>query len=238
MIGLLIITTVFVYVLLAKWVVKIVYRNYSTKKAKNIALAIMILIPTWDIILGYPIYKYLCLTKAGVHIYKTVDNVEGFYIGEKSKDYEPYEPYKGYKYIDYKEEKSDKYYRSYWVDNNTSKDCVPYGIYKYGDYAKAFRHGKCIVKKEISEGEVSRWEYDMRKNKIKTIISIIGISEGIIAIRDRKTDKNISESISFYLDNNWFVGFIRNITSTKGIWSSCGVVKNMLRKTLKSKQEK
>ncbi|MBA1432634.1 MAG: hypothetical protein FAF04_03335 [Epsilonproteobacteria bacterium] len=70
--------------------------------------------------------------------------------------YQPYQPYKDYKYVDYKEKESGKYYRSYWIDNNSSEDCVPYGIYKYGHYADAFRHGKCIVKKEIPEKEVSR----------------------------------------------------------------------------------
>jgi hypothetical protein len=45
----------------------------------------MLLIPTWDIVLGYPIYKFLCWKDAGVHVYKTVGNVEGFYVGEEIK---------------------------------------------------------------------------------------------------------------------------------------------------------
>ena len=54
-----------------------------------------------------------------------MENVEGFYVGEKSKDHSSPEPYKGYRYVDYKEKESGKYYRNSWLDNNTSELCVP-----------------------------------------------------------------------------------------------------------------
>lgn len=82
MIGLSILAVIFGYIFLSKFIVTKVYKAYGVKKA-NIALAIMILIPTWDVILGFPIYAYLCMTQSGTKIYKTVDNVEGFYIGDR-----------------------------------------------------------------------------------------------------------------------------------------------------------
>ena len=49
-----------------------------------IGISILILIPTWDFIIGYPIFLYLCKYKSGMNIYKSVENVEGFYVGENS----------------------------------------------------------------------------------------------------------------------------------------------------------
>ncbi|MDT8339100.1 MAG: hypothetical protein RQ763_07865, partial [Sulfurimonas sp.] len=82
---------------IALWLIPKVVQH---KHIKRIIFIVWFLIPTWDVIIGYPIYKFLCATQAGVKIYKTVDNVEGFYVGEKRKEFEPYEPYEGYKYID------------------------------------------------------------------------------------------------------------------------------------------
>ena len=238
MIGILFFGVIIGYIFFVKFAVTKIYEYTQEKIVRNIALVIFIFIPTWDIILGYPIYKYLCWNNAGVHVYKATDNVGGFYIGKKSKQYEPYVPYNGYSFIDYKEKESDKYYRSYWVDNNISKDCVPYGIYKFGDYANAFYHGKCIVKKEIPKSEVSRWEYISISRK-KLIIPIVNIYEYKTVVRDRNTNQIIAENLRYALDNNWFLGSIRNITSSKGMWSSCGNHKDLelLKKTLKTKKE-
>jgi hypothetical protein len=231
-----IIAVLFIYILISLFIVIGIYKYFHTKKSIAITIIIMLLIPTWDIVLGYPIYKFLCWKNAGVHIYKTVDNVEGFYVGKRSKRYEPYEPYKGYKFVDYKEKENGKYYRSYWVDNNTSKDCIPYGIYKFSDYAKAFRHGKCIVKKEIPEKEVSQWEYNLRNTKSDLFIPVVNIYKITAPIIDRKNHKNIAKSVSYLLDNNWFLGFAQSMISSKGKWASCGGIKGMLKETLKPKK--
>ncbi len=157
MIGLSVIAVIFGYIFLSKFIVKRVHKSYGIKKA-NIALIIMILIPTWDVILGFLIYAYLCLFEAGPKIYKTVDNVEGFYVGEKDIAGQPYEPYYGYRYIDYQEVRNSqltgKYYRSYWADywkdRNASNLCV-YPSYPNSlshPYTKVFNNGKCIIVKE------------------------------------------------------------------------------------------
>ena len=219
MIGLMILAVVFGYIFLSKFIINKVYKTYGTKKARNIALAIMILIPTWDVILGFPIYTYLCLFEAGTKIHKTVDNVEGFYVGKQSKNYEPYEPYKGYKYIDYKEEKSNKYYRSYWVNywenTNASKLCVqPDPKYPNRQYAKVFKTGKCIVKKEISEGEVSGlWK--ISKKEIKNYhIFYLKISSIFVEVIDPRTDEKYFIATDWIVDNSWMTG-MNIVTGTK-----------------------
>ncbi len=204
MIGLIYLGIIFGYFWLSKFIVKEVYKITQSKTAKYIAIAVFVLIPTWDIILGYFVYKDLCKSKSGVHIYKTVDNVEGFYVGEKSKDREPHKPYKDYEYVDYKEKESGKYYRSHWIDNNTSKDCIPYkGAWDY-EYTQAFERGKCIIKREILEKEVSRWSYD--HNYTKTIKSkLFGITlETDRFIYDRKDKRYLTEKNSI----NWLGGWL------------------------------
>jgi len=69
MIGLTVLAVLIGYVITA-WVV---IKRLPNKKAKWIALAIFILIPTWDEILGRTYFKYLCETESGMKVYKTVE---------------------------------------------------------------------------------------------------------------------------------------------------------------------
>ncbi|MCF6172604.1 MAG: hypothetical protein L3J44_02295 [Campylobacteraceae bacterium] len=247
MIALMVMGAFLVYILISLLVIWVVYKKYKTKKALFIALLVMILIPTWDVIIGKPIYNYLCKNKAGVHIYKTVDNVEGFYIGEQSKQWEPYEPYKGYKYVDYKEQESGKYYRSYWVDNNTSKDCVPIGDDEWSKdgklYSWWFHHGKCIVKKEIPENDVSRWEFDndwIDRSILPGIDLKIVSSARVI----KRADKTVaSELIRIVWKGGWVYGIISSIPVGNSWKIKCPTIhdvpgRTIILKTLKIKKEK
>ncbi len=220
MIGGLILLIGFGYFVLSKYIIKNTYEKYGTKKAKYIATAIMVLIPTWDIVLGYPIYAYLCLTKAGVHIYKTVDNVDGFYVGELDANY-PYSPYKGYRYMDYKGEKSDKYYRNYWIDNNTSDLCILPGKQRYGSYAEAFKQGKCIAKEEIAESEVSQWKLEGYKIGSETRIPIFNIHRVVsFQLIDRKTNAVAGELIEYSWGGGWVRDSLRYFTKIAGFGCS------------------
>ncbi len=245
MIGILFFGVLFAYIFLAKFIINKTHTIYKTKKAKNIALAIMILIPTWDVILGFPIYAYLCMFESGTKIYKTVDNVEGFYVGEKDSKFEPHEPYKGYKYIDYREmnhyKPTGKYYRSYWIDSNTSEICIKprYPDSPYNEYTKAYKSGKCIVKKEINESEVSRWEfvrYKIRSEKNIPIINIDKVSS--FKFIDRKNKIIIGELIQY----SWAGGWINKLAGYLFSGYGCSGIGNLkyediYMKILKPKKE-
>ena len=171
---------------------------YPSKRAKRIVLAAWLLIPTWDVILGYPIYLMLCWTSAGAHIYKTVDNVEGFYIGEKSRQFEPYEPYTGYRYVEYKEEETGKYYRSYWMDSNTSELCVAVGDDGWMSngvlYSESVKQGHCIAKEEISKSEVSQWAENFARETIYEIPILKFEIYRISLFKNRKSGEIIAEA--------------------------------------------
>jgi len=204
MTGLFLLLILLSYYYLSKFIVNKTFEFFKTKKAKYIAMAIMILIPTWDIVLGYPIYWYLCNFKAGVKIYKSIDNVEGFYVGELDKDF-PYTPYKGYFYKDYFDKNNKYFYRNYLVDNNSSNDCINIEKHFSEDYAKLVIQGKCIVRKEINENILSLYEYK-RERKINNYINFLGIyktvSEKII---NRKTGELLSEVIEYSWNEGWFI---------------------------------
>jgi len=231
MIGLMIVGVISGYILISKFIVTKTLKLYGAKRA-NIALAIMILIPTWDVILGFPIYAYLCLFKSGVKIYKTVDDVEGFYVGERSIKHEPIEPYKGYKFIDYKETKyqepTGKYYRSYWVDYFKDKDmaklCVhpPYPKNKEHRYTKAFNSGKCIVKEEITEEEVSRWEVKFKKELIFEIPIVKFKLYRKIQYLDRQTKEVMATGSGVWWYSGWVYGFFSSIPTGSGGVSCSG----------------
>lgn len=212
---------------IALWLIpKVVQHKYI----KRIIFIIWFLIPTWDVIIGYPIYKFLCATQAGVKIYKTVDNVEGFYVGEKRKEFEPIKPYEGYRYVDYKEMDffkptgkkygtywTGKYYRSYWIDNNTSELCVPIGDDKwiYGVlYSKYFKNGKCIVKEEIAEAAVS--ELWLEKRKVERYLFLyLNIYSVEITIENRKNHQAYFSVQDYFVDSSWITGALNFVSGTK-----------------------
>lgn len=57
------------YMLAAYFIVKV----QKSKRRKIIAAVIMILIPTWDIIIGRAVFYTLCVTQGGIHVYQTVE---------------------------------------------------------------------------------------------------------------------------------------------------------------------
>lgn len=208
-------------------------RFTKTTKAKLIVFAVWSLIPTWDVIIGYPIYWYLCKYESGMKIYKTVDNVEGFYVGEKSKEYEPYEPYAGYRFIDYKEKVTGKYYHSYWIDSNTSNLCIPIGddawVGQGKLYSAAFKQGKCIVKEEIKVEEASRLWFDSdsmdRQTKLR-IIPLLNFTHYIpLLIQDTTSSQKLGQLDYFWWNGGWLYGFISSIEVGSG-GVGCGFIDN------------
>ena len=219
MAGLLMLLVIILYCYLSKAVIAHYYQKHGTKKAKYLATAIMVLIPTWDMLPGYVTYHYLCETKPHVNIYRTVDNVEGFYYGIQDETY-PQTPYEGYRFIDYKGRKSGKYYRNYWVDNNTSEKCI-LPKYKYDRYAEAFGKGRCVVRDEIAESEVSQWQYggEIESTTIRSLFGIFKlVSEQVI---DRKSGEVLSEIIRYSWSQGWLVSTINNHFARLRAFDSC-----------------
>lgn len=188
---------------------------------KRVIFIVWFLIPTWDVIIGYPIYKFLCATQAGVKIYKTVDNVEGFYVGEWSKDgYRkvPPLPYQGYKFLDYKEVEKNKptgkYFRTSWVDANTTQECIQIGSFDKERYSDVLGQGKCLVKEEIAESEVS--ELWSQKRKVEHyLLFYLNIYSVEITIEDRKNHEKYFIVQDYFVDDSWVTGALNFVSGNK-----------------------
>jgi len=131
MFGLAMLTIVAAYVLFARFVTK----RMPTRKLKLVAVAVFVLIPTGDTAVGYVYFRYLCATEAGNKIYKTAENVDGFY-GAWGDEYFKY----GYRYTEARE--PDGNYQRFTMGSNgrLAIESVPllqsrYG-YKQSDYVK------------------------------------------------------------------------------------------------------
>lgn len=80
MIGLFVLGALVLYLAFAVWIVK----RQKTKKAKWIAITFLVLIPTWDEIIGRSYFYYLCATGGGIKVYKTVE-LPAEYWGEQGE---------------------------------------------------------------------------------------------------------------------------------------------------------
>jgi len=219
MFGLMILGGLTLYILISLFIVRMIHKKTGSLVKKRIALVVLLLIPTWDIIIGYPIFWYLCKFKSGMKIYKPVENVEGFYVGEKHGKYEPIDPREGFKYVDYRDDRDGKYYRSYWLDNTNSELCVKPKLngksYFQRNYKKEFANGKCLVKQPLKLDQVSRFEvkYDTGWRKHNTLIPLLKFYKiKRIAIRDRKTNETLSAFITY----TWNTGWLKNSLSMTG----------------------
>ncbi|MCP4971325.1 MAG: hypothetical protein GY932_12130, partial [Arcobacter sp.] len=96
---------IIIYMIFIKWLFDKFYKGEGKIK-RRIFFILLITLPFWDHIAGYVYFKYLCFTKGGVKIYKTVDDLQ------EQKDYWFYEGLNNTEYHD----KNDKY--KYFEKNN------------------------------------------------------------------------------------------------------------------------
>lgn len=249
--GLILLIVIIGYVFLARFIVKKVYEQTEKKLVKNVALAIFVLIPTWDVMLGYPIYTYLCIFESGAKIYKTVDNIDGFYMGEDYSTYSnmPPLPYEGYNFIEYKKKKNQKsknYYRVSWVDANNTNECIQIGNASSEYNLNLYKQGKCIVEKEIAESEVSEL-WSLKKEVDHYMFFYLNIYRVHFVIENRKNHKKYFTVTDYFVDKSWMTAlnivsgnkhkqncFEKNIYSTS---SGFEISDKFILETLKTKKE-
>lgn len=232
MIGLLVLFGAAIYLLIGLLVIVLVAKS---TKGRIIGIVILALIPTWDVIIGYPTFWYLCKFRSGVKIYKTVENVEGFYVGGWDKRSTPRMPDKSYKYTDYKIEGTDQYYRSYWLDDTASEDCYKpkkEDEYKYKD--TFHQEVPCFAVLPLQPEEVSRYEVH-RFDEGEKILPFMQLKKyRRQKIADRYVSKTLAEDIGFFWNRGWLRATLLNVSGSKGILCPYGIdSKTMITDTLK-----
>ncbi len=232
MIGVLVLFGAAIYLLLGLLVIVLVAKS---TKGRIIGIIILALIPTWDVIIGYPTFWYLCKFKSGVKIYKTVENVEGFYAGEWDKRSTPRMPDKNYKYIDYQVKETGEFFRSYWLDDTTSEDCYKPKKKDEYKYKKSFHQEvpcfsvKLLLPEEVSRYEVHRFD---EGEKILPFMQLKKYRRQKIA--DRHVSKILAEDVGFFWNRGWLRATLLNVGDSKGILCPYGIdSKTMRTDTLK-----
>ncbi len=237
MIGLSIIVGLICYVLLARFTTKLIFKKTEQLFYKRLVIALFVFLPTWDVIIGYPIYWYLCKFRSGVEIYKSVDNIKGFYVGEKLSKWSPLIPMDGYQYVDYKLKYSKEYFRNRWLENNTDNRChKPTGQFAPREYKEAFENGRCLIVEPVDFKNISQYEVRTPFKRYSQILPILKI-EKIVArlVIDRESKKELSKLVYFRWNQGWVYSTFLAVSGSP--WTSCsdnGGVENIVSKTLKN----
>lgn len=163
-----------------------------------IVFIILLLIPTWDYILGKQVFEEYCKNKAGLHIYEDIHKVDSIYVEGMVPYF--YLDYK-YKFVEGKE--GNKYYKYYFDD-----DSSPYCIKRKNKWQK---NGRCIVKIEINE-PVSIYKINST-NLVEPVVDIVNVYERKSPIvYEMQTNRKMAEIYNYYWDMGWLfkmAGFFR-----------------------------
>lgn len=233
MIGLLVLFGAAFYLLIGLLVIVLVAKS---TKGRIIGIVILALIPTWDVIIGYPTFWYLCKFKSGVKIYKTVENVEGFYVGEWDKRSTPRMPDKNYKYIDYQVKETGGFFRSYWLDDISSEDCYKPKKKDEYRYKESFHQEvPCFAVKQLQPEEVSRYKVIYDHKKMKRILPLIGFDKSFpLEIKDGHTSDTLAVRVMYRWNRGWLRATLLNVSGSQGELCPFKVnSEEMIRSTLK-----
>jgi len=171
MIGIIFLAVLGGYVFLARLIMK----RMPSRKARYIVAAIFILIPTWDMIPSWLYLEYLCKTEGGLKIYKTVDNVEGFYEEDYYYQKENVLKTYGYKYLESREIGTGKFIR-----------------YVLGENSQ-------ITKEEVNN-PISNFEFIGRNINMRLPLTIY---KDEYIIRDIRTKEILSMMKHFHSSGGW-----------------------------------
>jgi hypothetical protein len=229
--GALFILGFFFYLFLCILFYHYVCKKTESKRLRRLTIIILVLLATWDNILGLAYYFYLCKTQGGLTIYRTVKNVEGYFdtsgiygfIGE-------YPDLVGgkYKFVEV-EVKRDLTWdeRERRLSSGREPLRLPNGKYRFylaktgsphceyyykvkarsskdDPYYGKFPEGYCMATEKI-ESLKSRYTYRFRLDADSRIYlpRIMNIAKQESSIRDMQTGEILGVARSFYYWGGW-----------------------------------
>lgn len=232
MIGIMVVGVIVGYIFLAKFIVTKVLQLYGLKKA-NIALVIMILIPTWDAILYYPSYWILSSTIPKIERFQSPQKIEGFYQNHIPNDnivftmyqYETFDNNysiyfdKNVKYDKATKAWTTKYYKAYWLNDSKSLLCapsLPSTVQK--KYQKDLENNWCVAVEEIRKEDTTQY-WNLEQNVIVHIpILYMNIYVVDFYISSRYNEEKLFRLRDVFVDKSWLTA--ANISNGKKTASS------------------
>lgn len=74
------------YVVLAKFIVRAIGKYSGSKAAKYCAIAVFVLIPTWDIVPGWLYFSHLCEKEGGIKVFKAAEVDKSYFQANGQPD--------------------------------------------------------------------------------------------------------------------------------------------------------
>lgn len=207
------------YVALSGYIYRYVAKKTNKKFIKFITIFILIFVAVGDNILGEAVFYYLCKTESGKKIYKTVENVEGFYVENYTNGIFPLMTFlfEGkYKFIEAKVDTpkeglfadSAGYYRFNLSDLNDN-NCHAFNEWKsevmkrkVNFYEKFTSRSECIASNKIDTPQSS---YSIIYYEEKNILPFLFISRTKTKIKNILTDEIIGEANEYYYSGGWIL---------------------------------
>jgi len=218
-----------IFMVLVMWLASKYIKTYE-RIALTIIFIILLLIPTWDYILGKQVFDEYCKNEAGLHIYGDIQKVDSIYVESAT----PYFYLDRYQFIEGKEK--NKYYK-YFIDINTSNNCTD-GCYTCN---KLLESGKCFAKVKI-EKPVSFYAvfnitgYISPSHKSEQVSQFVNVKKyNSPILYELKTGEKIAEIVNYGWDNGWFMqmsGFFRGVLCR----SKSGTNNELILKTTKDEK--
>ncbi|MCP4970992.1 MAG: hypothetical protein GY932_10400, partial [Arcobacter sp.] len=214
----------------------------------------LITLPFWDHIAGYVYFKYLCFTKGGVKIYKTVDDLQ------EQKDYWFYEglnvannSYKGKKFDFFADNNLIKR-GIYYKDTNTDwKFKIVYLNYCNNKYNNLKAEDKNYKKSCKSTDEIIK-TYDLKNvikvprsnysfyNSIKykenymkehylmnNLFKILPLGFGLTGIINKNTNEVMGEFMNFTLNSGWYINSLATLIGFNKSQQGCNYYGNSIK---------
>jgi len=224
------------YLCIATPAYRYVCKKTENKRLRTLTIIILLLLPTWDNILGLSAFSYLCITQGGQSIYKTVENAEGYFDTRGVYGYIDEYPdvIEGkYKFVEVEvkrdldkevQERRLSYGREplrltngkyrYYLAKAGSPHCAYYykdkaRFGKHDPYYGIFPEGYCMATEKIDSFK-SRYTYRYRLDRdSKTYLPwILNIVKQETSVRDMQTGEVLGIARSFYYWGGWIAAWL------------------------------
>jgi len=164
-----ILPALFLYPLLTYKITWEVWKKTKSKRVTIITLAIFLLIPTWDVVIGYGIFLYKWATWSGTKIYKTVE-AEGMYyeggfstISDHGIVAAEYHFEKGYRALETLVD-TDWRGRRRYKDRDEKIKPILYRCTYDSDTSHYYKHNFQRVKCSLVEKPISQYKVSIKKS--------------------------------------------------------------------------
>jgi hypothetical protein len=249
MILLAIILPIVIYFFLVKYLFNKFYKG-TNQKLRRVIFIGLITLPFWDHIVGYSIYKTLCLTNGGITIYKTVTDEQEqrdywFYDGLKSTEFH---------------QKDDKMYKILADNNLIMRNGRCLKIIKHKDYESCKREdleknylNYCNPKynnlpktDKNYQSSCTNTDAIIKQYDLKNVIKVPGspynayvknynykkpfflIGKKVEVLKNIKTEKVLAKFTGYTFATGWYARLISHNISTGGEGVSCYKYKDSL----------